>query len=54
MWERGKHSRGRRMKPGPNDAKLAILITGDERHELKGFTIDMIEAFGLDRPLPPP
>ena len=37
------------MKPGPNDVKLAILITGDELHELKRFTIDMAEAFGLDR-----
>ena len=37
------------MKPGPNDVKLAILITGDELHELKRFTIDMVEAFGLDR-----
>ena len=37
------------MKPGPGDVKLAILITGDELHELKRFTIDMVEAFGLDR-----
>ena len=37
------------MKPGPNDVKLAILITGDELHELKRFTTDMVEAFGLDR-----
>lgn len=37
------------MKPGPNDVKLAILITRDELHELKRFTIDMVEAFGLDR-----
>jgi len=37
------------MKPGPNDVKLIILITGDELHELKRFTIDMVEAFGLDR-----
>jgi hypothetical protein len=37
------------MKPGPNDTKLAILITGDELRELKRFTIDMAEAFGLDR-----
>jgi hypothetical protein len=36
------------MKPGPNDVKLALLITGDELHELKRFTIDMVEAFGLD------
>ena len=37
------------MRPGPTDVKLAILITGDELHELKRFTIDMAEAFGLDR-----
>ena len=37
------------MRPGPNDGKLTILITGDELHELKRFTIDMAEAFGLDR-----
>ena len=37
------------MKPGPSDVKLAILITGDELHELKRFTIDLVEAFGLDR-----
>lgn len=37
------------MKPGPNDVKLTILITGDELHELKRFAIDMVEAFGLDR-----
>jgi hypothetical protein len=37
------------MKPGPGDVKLAILITGDELHELKRFTIYMAEAFGLDR-----
>lgn len=37
------------MKPGPNDVKLTILITGDELHELKRFTVDMAEAFGVDR-----
>ena len=37
------------MKPGRGDAKLEILIAGDELHELKRFTIDMVEAFGLDR-----
>jgi hypothetical protein len=37
------------MKPGPNDVKLTILITGDELLELQRFTIDMAEAFGLDR-----
>jgi hypothetical protein len=37
------------MKPGPGDVKLTILITGDELHELKRFTIDMVEALGLDR-----
>ena len=29
--------------------KLSILIAGDELRELKRFTIDMVEAFGLDR-----
>jgi hypothetical protein len=37
------------MRPGPNDVKLTILITGDELHELKRFTFFMAEAFGLDR-----
>jgi hypothetical protein len=37
------------MKPGPGDVKLNILIAGGELHELKRFTIDMVEAFGLDR-----
>ncbi len=37
------------MKPGPNDVKLTILITGDELLELQRFTVDMAEAFGLDR-----
>jgi hypothetical protein len=36
------------MRPGPKDVKLSILIAGDELHELKRFTIDMVEAFGLD------
>jgi hypothetical protein len=29
------------MKPGPNDVKLTILITGDELLELQRLTIDM-------------
>lgn len=37
------------MKPGKNDVKLAILITGDELDELKRFAWEMVEAFGLDR-----
>ena len=37
------------MKPGPGDVKLEIPFTGDELHELKRFTIDMVEAFGLNR-----
>ena len=37
------------MKPGPNDVKLATRSTGDELLELQRFTIDMTEAFGLDR-----
>ncbi len=32
------------MKLGPNDVKLAVLITGHELHELKRFTVDMAEA----------
>ena len=28
------------MKPGLNDVKLTILITGDELHELKRFTVE--------------
>jgi hypothetical protein len=37
------------LRPGPNEVKLTILITGDELHELKRLTIDMAVAFGLDR-----
>jgi hypothetical protein len=37
------------MKPGPKDKKVTMLITGEELDELKRFTDDMIEAFGLDR-----
>jgi hypothetical protein len=37
------------MKPGRGDVKLMLLIAGEELHELKRFTIDMAEAFGLDR-----
>jgi len=37
------------MKPGSNDKKVAILITGEELVELKRFAVDMVEAFGLDR-----
>ncbi len=37
------------MRPGPNDEKLTLLITGDELLELQRFTVDMAEAFGLDR-----
>ena len=37
------------MKPAPGDIKLMILITGEELDELKRFTIDMAEAYGLDR-----
>jgi hypothetical protein len=37
------------MKPGPNDVKLTILITGDELLESQRFTIDMAVALGLDR-----
>ena len=37
------------MKPGPGDVRLIILIARDELHELKRFTIDMVETFGLNR-----
>jgi hypothetical protein len=37
------------MKPAPNDVTLTIPISGDELRELQRFTIDMVEAFGLDR-----
>jgi hypothetical protein len=36
------------MKPGKNDKQYKILITGQELEELKKFTGDMVEAFGLD------
>ena len=36
------------MKPGRNDKRYRILITGRELEELKRFTGDMAEAFGLD------
>ena len=37
------------MKPGKNDKIFKILVTGQELEELKKFTGDMAEAFGLDR-----
>jgi hypothetical protein len=37
------------VKPGPKDRKLGILIAGQELDELKRFTSEMSEAFGLDR-----
>ena len=37
------------MKPGPKDIKLEILISGKELSELKRYSWQMIEAFGLDR-----
>jgi hypothetical protein len=37
------------VKPGTNDKQYKILITGQELEELKKFTGDMVEAFGLDR-----
>ena len=37
------------MKPGRNDIRHKILITGDELRELKKHTHSMAEAFGLDR-----
>lgn len=37
------------MKPGSNDKKYYILITGQELVELKKYTWVMVEAFGMDR-----
>ncbi len=37
------------MKPGRNDIKLNILITGRELEELQRYTCDMAESFGLDK-----
>lgn len=36
------------MKPGSNDEKYYILITGQELVELKKYTWAMSEAYGLD------
>ena len=36
------------MKPGKNDIKVNILISGNELTELKRHSGMMIEAFGLD------
>jgi hypothetical protein len=37
------------MKPGSKDTPYRVLITGRELEELKKFTWQMVEAFGLDR-----
>ncbi len=37
------------MKPGRRDRRYPILITGLELEELKRFTWNMAEAYGLDR-----
>ena len=37
------------MKPGPKDTLYRVLITGRELEELKKYTWQMAEAFGLDR-----
>lgn len=37
------------IKPGKNDIKLNILISGRELEELQRHTPDMAESFGLDR-----
>lgn len=36
------------MKPGSNDIKLQIKISGDELSELQRHAWQMTEAFGLD------
>ena len=50
VWSNRGYGETRRtrnhMKPVPNDKRLAILITGDEYHDLKCFNVDMVEAFG--------
>jgi hypothetical protein len=38
-----------RMKTGPRDKMVAMLIAGEELNQLKRFTVDMSEAFGLDK-----
>lgn len=37
------------MRPGSEDIKLNILISGKELSELKRHSWQMVEAFGLDR-----
>jgi hypothetical protein len=37
------------LKPGSEDKKIQILISGIELSELKRHTWSMAEAFGLDR-----
>ncbi len=37
------------MKPGPKDTPYRVLITGRDLDDLKKFTWQMAEAFGLDR-----
>ena len=37
------------MKPGKKDIRYKILITGLQLEELHKYTVDMLEAFGLDR-----
>ena len=37
------------MKPGSKDKKIEILITGEELSELKRYSWQMVEAFGLDK-----
>ena len=47
---RRRHSRGGRDETGAERREAQrFSFTGDELHELKRFTIDMAEAFGLDR-----
>lgn len=37
-----------RMKAGPGDKKVDLLIAGEELDQLKRFTVFMCEAYGLD------
>ncbi len=37
------------MKPGKNDIPIKVKISGRQLEELQKYTVDMCEAFGLDR-----
>jgi hypothetical protein len=37
------------MKPEKNDIPIKVTISGKQLEELQKYTVDMCEAFGLDR-----